>query len=186
MRKSSTDAPLTKPSAGARVHLKVAELHLPLHNKFTSEFLNRQDNSRNLLGKHTVPDRSKRRLLQKLVTNSNLPQVKLWSIRENDDCRLCKRPHPDVAPWPESLGYGLESRSHIQPRCPVLQKPRITVHRGIWRELLTAISRNSLETHDDGEKKCYFPSAVSEATHDKWTFRQILVHLGLISGIRRP
>jgi len=51
--------------------------------------------------------------------------------------------------------------------------------------LLTAISRNSLQTHDDGERKWYFLSAVSEATHDKWTVRQILVHLGLFSGIRR-
>jgi len=173
MRKSSTDAPLTKPSAGARVHLKVAELHLPLHNKFTSEFLNRQDNSRDLLGKHTVPDRSKRRLLQKLVTNSNLPQVKLWSIRENDDCRLCKRLHSNVTPCPESLGHnGLIPG--FQAWYPVLRKPRIAVHHGIWRKLLTAISRKSLETHDDGEKKWY-----------ERTVRQNLVHLGLFSGLRR-
>ena len=30
-----------------------------------------------------------------------------------------------------------------------------------------------------------FRSALSEATHDEWTVRQILVHLGLFSGIRR-
>jgi len=42
-----------------------------------------------------------------------------------------------------------------------------------------------VETHDDGERKVYFPSAVSEVTHDKWTVRQILVQLGLSSGIRR-
>jgi len=83
-----------------------------------------------------------------------------------------------VTPWPESLG-------HIQARCPALQKPRITVHHGIWRELLTAISRNSAASNDDGERKWYFPSAVDEAAHDKWTVREILVHLGLFSGIRR-
>jgi len=37
------------------------------HKNFTSEFLNREDNSRDLLGKHwqdiAVPDQSKRRLL---------------------------------------------------------------------------------------------------------------------------
>jgi len=55
----------------------------------------------------------------------------------------------------------------------------------IWRELLTAMSRNSVETRDDSERKWYFPSAVSEATHDKWTVRQNVVHLGLFSGIRR-
>lgn len=104
--------------------------------------------------------------------------LKLQGIWENDDCRLCKRLHPDVAPWPGSL-------SHIQARCPVLRKPRIAVHHGRWCELLTAISRNSLETHDDGEKKLYFPSAASEATHTRLTVRQIIVHLGLFSGIRR-
>jgi len=75
-------------------------------------------------------------------------------------------------PWPESLG-------HIK-----LQKPRIAVHHGIWRELLTAISRNSVESHDDGSRKWYLPSGFSEATHDEWTVRQILVHLGLFSGIK--
>ena len=44
---------------------------------------------------------------------------------------------------------------------------------------------NSVETHDDGERKWYFPSGVSEATHDEWTVRQIFEHLGLFSGIRR-
>jgi len=42
-----------------------------------------------------------------------------------------------------------------------------------------------MESHDDGKRKRYFPSAVSEATHDEWTVRQILVHLGLSSGIKR-
>jgi len=36
-----------------------------------------------------------------------------------------------------------------------------------------------------GEKEWYFPSAVSEATHDEWTVRQLLVHLELFSGIKR-
>ena len=57
------------------------------------------------------------------------------------------------------------------------------MHHGVWRELLTAISRNSIEAHDDGEKKWYFPSAVCEATHNECVVRQILVHLGLFSGI---
>jgi len=29
------------------------------------------------------------------------------------------------------------------------------------------------------------PSAVREATHDEWTVRHILIHLGLFPGIRR-
>ena len=74
-----------------------------------------------------------------------------------------------------------------QARCPALQKPRIAVHHGIWSELFAAISRNSqaVESHADGKSRLYFPSAVSEATHDEWTVRQILVHLGLFSGIKR-
>jgi len=85
-----------------------------------------------------------------------------------------------VTPWPESL-----SPIQLEARCPVLRKPRIAVHHGIYRELLTAISRNSLATHDDGERKWNFLPAVNEATHDEWTVHQILVHLGLFSGIRR-
>jgi len=41
-----------------------------------------------------------------------------------------------------------------------------------------------VESHDDGTRKWYFPSAVSEATHDEWTVRQILVHIGLFSDIK--
>ena len=35
-----------------RVHLNVSELQLPLYKNHTSEFLKREDNSRDLLGKH--------------------------------------------------------------------------------------------------------------------------------------
>jgi len=42
-----------------------------------------------------------------------------------------------------------------------------------------------MESHDDGKRNLYFLSAVSEATHDVWTVRQILVHLGLFSRIKR-
>jgi len=165
-----------------RVHLKVSELQLPLHQNCTSEFLNREDNSKNLLGKHwqdkTVPDRSKRHLLQSIGHQFPYAKLlKLWCLRDSDECRLCQRLHPEVTLWPESLG-------HIQARCPALQKPKIVVHHSIWGELLTAISRNSVESHDDGNRKWYFQSAVSEATHDEWTVRQILVHLGLFSGIK--
>ena len=44
---------------------------------------------------------------------------------------------------------------------------------------------NTTPGHDDSEKKWHFSSAVSEATHDEWTIRQILVHIRLFSGIRR-
>jgi len=166
-----------------RVHLKVSEVQIPLHKNYTSEFLNREDNSRDLLEKHwqdkTVLDRSKRRLLQSIGHQFPCAKLlKLWGLRDFDKCKLCKHLHPEVTPWPETRG-------HIQARCPALQKPRIAVHHGIWRELLTAISRNSVESHDDGKRKWYFPSAISLDTLDEWTVRQILVHPGLFSGIKR-
>jgi len=70
----------------ARVHLKVAELQLPLHKNFTSEFLNWKDNSRDLLGKRwqdkAISDWSKRRLLQSI--NYQFPcakLLKLWGLQ---------------------------------------------------------------------------------------------------------
>jgi len=52
-----------------RVHLKVSELQFPPHKNYTSEFFNRKDNSRDLLGKRwqdkTVSDKSKRRFFTK-------------------------------------------------------------------------------------------------------------------------
>ena len=133
-----------------RVHLKFSELHLPLRKNYTSEFLNREDNCKDLLGKHsqdkTVPDRSKRRILQSISHQFPCARLlKLWGLRDSNEFRLCKRLHPEVTPWPESL-------SHVQARCPALQKPRITVHHGIWRELLTSISRNSMESHDNRKR----------------------------------
>jgi len=110
----------------AKVHLKGAGLQLSLHNDFTSEFLNREDHSRNLLGKHwqdkTVPHRANRRHLPSI--GYQFPCVKLRGILENVYCRLCKRLHPDTAPWPQSLG-------HVQAQCPALRKPRIAVHHCI-------------------------------------------------------
>ena len=97
----------------ARVHSKVAELQLPLHNKFTSGYLNREVNSRDFLGKHwqdkTIPNGAKRRLLQSIGYQFPCARLlKLSSIQENDDCRLCKRLHRGVTPW-------LESLVHIKP-----------------------------------------------------------------------
>jgi hypothetical protein len=115
---------------------------------FTSEFLNREDNSRDLLGKQwqdkAVSDRSKRRLLQSIGEQSPCAKLlKLWGLQENNKCRLFKRLHPDVTPWLESLG-------HIQARCPVLRKPRIAVHHGIWRELLTVSRTHTTAVRGNG------------------------------------
>ena len=147
----------------ARVHTKVAELQLPVRKNFTSEFVNQEDNSRDLLENHwqleiihdlpigflinniiylwqdkIVSHRSKRRLLQSVGYQFPCAELlKLWRLRENEECRLCKQLHTDVTPWLESFG-------HIQAQFLVLRKPKVTVHHGIRHELFTAISRNSL------------------------------------------
>jgi len=41
-----------KETLQARVHLKVAALHLLFHKNFTAAFVNREENSRDLLEKH--------------------------------------------------------------------------------------------------------------------------------------
>jgi len=135
--------------------LKVSELQLPLHKNYTSEFLNREDNSRDLLGKHwqdkTVPDRSKRRLLQSIGHQFPCAKLlKLWGLRDSDECRLCTRLHPEVTPWPESL-------DHIQARCPALllqnHELRYTMASGVnysqpsvgtpWNPTTTAIGNGT-------------------------------------------
>jgi len=56
-----------------RVYLKMAELQLPLLDNFTCEFLDGEDNSRDLLENHwqdkIVPERAKKRLLQSISYN---------------------------------------------------------------------------------------------------------------------
>ena len=67
---------------------------------------------------------------------------------------------------------------HIQCHCPALQRPRIAVHHGIWRELDKAISRWSTEKNKkDDNLKWFFPSAVSDSDHDEWTFWRTVVYL---------
>jgi len=112
----------------AKVHFKVAELQIPIHKKLTSEFLNREDNSRDLLEKHwqekTASDRFKRRLLQSIGYQFPCTKLlKLWGLRvleRTTSAGSRKRLHQEVTPWPESL-------CHIQARCPDLRKPQIAV-----------------------------------------------------------
>ena len=74
-----------------------------------------------------------------------------------------------------------KNAGHIQSHCPALQRPRIAVHHGIWRELHKTISRWSSEKiKKDEDLKWFFPSAVSDSDHDEWSFRRTVVHLGLV------
>ena len=89
-----------------RVHSKVAEIQLALHGNFTSKFLKREDNSRDLMGLYWQNDRANGRFLQSIGYQFPCAALlKLWGIRENKECRLCKRQHPRDTAWPESLGH---------------------------------------------------------------------------------
>jgi len=54
----------------------------------------------------------------------------------------------------------VESVAHIQSYCPVLQLPRIAIHHGTWRELLSSIRKSSTELNDISEPRWHFPSAL--------------------------
>ena len=166
-------------SVKARVNLMAAKLELPKHNGRVATFLKMQDHGREILGMHwtdkNAPIKAKRRLLQSISMQFPCAATfKLWGMQDNDECRLCKRLHPERIAFSECLG-------HIQSQCLSLQRPRIAVHHGIWRELHKAISRWSTEKNSkDDDLKWVFPSAVSDSDHDEWSFRRTVVHLGLV------
>lgn len=81
-RELSTDGQGTKSFGLQCISMKVAELQLPLHKNFTYNFLNREDNNKDLLGKHwqdkIFPDRANRRLLQSI--GHQFPCAKLLKL----------------------------------------------------------------------------------------------------------
>lgn len=163
----------------ARANLMIAKLELRKHNGTTATFLKLEGQGRELLGLHwgdkDAGMKAKRRLLQ--CVSLQFPcaaTFKRWGMRDSDECRLCKRLYPDRAAHAESLG-------HIQCYCPALQRPRIAVHHGIWRELHADISKWSTEKDKSDEPKWSFPSAISESDHCEWSFRRIIEHIGLFT-----
>lgn len=118
-----------------RAHLMAARLQISEHDNFTAKFLMREGNCREDLGEHWkdegVSTRVERRLLQ---SNSfQFPRAanyKKWGWQEEDECTLCKALYPDLPASSECPG-------HIKGYCKALQKPRIAVHHGIGRELVT-------------------------------------------------
>ena len=120
------------------------------------------------VGKHwqdkSVADRSKRRLLQSISHQFPCAKLlKLWGLRDKDECRLCKRFHPEVTPWLESLG-------HIQARCPALQKPIIAVHHGIWRELLSIEHIRKVHLRHGHQQLVYTLRRDHKPTTHKWMY----------------
>jgi len=163
-----------------RAHLIAARLRVPDNHNRTAEFLKKEGNFRSDLGDHwkdkRVSMRAKRRLLQSISFQFPCAaNFKKWGLQEDDECRLCKVLHPNLPAFPECLG-------HIQGYCKALQKPRIAVHHGIWRDLLMHISRQSLEKNEDGSRVWTFPTTVNAAKHEEWEMRDILVHIGLMTN----
>ena len=105
----------------ARVNLMVAKLELPKHNGTVAIFLKKKNHGREILGLHWADKnasmKAKRRLLQ--CVSLQFPcatTFKVWGMWENDECRLCRRLHPEGAVHAECLG-------NIQCYCPALQNP---------------------------------------------------------------
>jgi ribonuclease HI len=137
---------------------------------FTESFLRRLHSSRDLLGAcladSSFPDGAKKRLIQSV--SLQFPCRALlhqWGKEDSPNCPHCNER--------ESLG-------HIQSRCKILEKPRITAHHMIWREILLQLF--SLSGDEGDEHKWVIPSAVSADSHKELTVRQIIQHFGFFAS----
>jgi len=173
------------PTVKKRIDIQVAEREIAKHTGKTANFLKREDCSRDLLGKFhknkAVWIRARRRVLQ--CVSFQFPcalQLKMWGILKEVKCRLCEKHYRSKNQTaPESV----ESVGHIQCYCPALERPRIAIHHGIWRELMFSIRKSSTELNEKKEPKWYFPSALSPEAHDEWGITKILEFLGLYEAL---
>jgi len=146
-----------------RAHLSADRLQIHEHDNLTTKFLKREGNSRSVLGDHwkdkRVSIRAKRRLLQSISFQFPCAaNFKKWGCQDSNECRLCKSLYPKQPAFSEYLG-------HIQGYCKALQKPRIAMHHGIWRDLILHIGKQSLEEHEDGSWIWMFSTSVSAVKH---------------------
>jgi len=167
------------PTVKKRIDFQVSRQQLKTHMGSTANFLTREDNSRDLLGKfhkdRSVWIRVRRRVLQCLSYQFPCAlQLKQWGILNEVKCRLCEKycKEKNISEPPDSV----ESLGHIQCHCPVLQLPRIAIHHGIWRELMLSIRESST---DASEPRWHFPSAISPEAHVEWGLYKILEYMGL-------
>ena len=77
------------------------------------------------------------------------------------------------------LPNSVESVGHTQCYCPVLQLPLITIHRGIWRQLMLSIRKSSTNLNDKMEPRCHFPLPLSPEALADWGLYKILEYVGL-------
>jgi len=165
-----------------RIDLQVSLQQLKIHTGTTANFLTREDNSRDLLGKfhkdRSVWIRARRRVLQCLSYQFPCAlQLKPWGILNEVKCRLCEKYYKErnIPEPPDSV----ESVGHIQCYCPALQLPRIAIHHGIWKELMFSIRKSSIELNNASEPRWHFPSALSPEAHAEWGLYKILEYMGL-------
>jgi len=170
------------PTVKMRIDFQVSRQQLKIHTGSRANFLTREDNSRDLLGKfhkdRSVWIRARLRVLQCLSYQISCAlQLKQWGILNEVKCRLCEKYYKEkhVRDPPDSV----ESVGHIQCYCPVLQLPRIAIHHGIWRELIFSIRKSSTELNDASEPRWHYPSALSPEAHVEWGLYKILEYMGL-------
>ena len=82
---------------------------------------------------------------------------------------------------PEQPAFA-ECLGHIQGYCKALQKPRIAVHHGIWRDLIRHIGKRSLDEYEDESWIWTFPTSVSAVKHEERGTREILTNVGLMTN----
>ena len=118
------------PTVEKRIDFQVARQELKTQTGSTANFLIREDNSRDLLGKlhndRSVWIRARRRVLQCLSYQFPCAlQLQTWSILKDVKCRLCEKNYKEkkMRDPPDSF----ESVGHIQYYCPVLQLPSKTL-----------------------------------------------------------
>ena len=138
------------PTVKMRIDFQVSRQQLKIHTGSRANFLTREDNSKDLLGKfhkdRRVWIRARRRVLQCLSYQFPCAlQLKRWGILNEVKCRLCEKYYKENNRDPPD---SVESVGHIQCYCPVLQLPRIAIHHGIWRELMFSIRKSSTELND--------------------------------------
>jgi len=170
------------PTVKKRIDLQVSRQQLKIHMGSTANFLTSEDNSRDLLGifhkDRSVWIRARQRVLQCLSYQFPCAlQLKQWGILNAVKYRLCEKYYKEknIREPPDSA----ESVGHIQCYRPVLQLPRIAIHRGIWRELMFSIRKSSTELNDVSEPRWHFPSALSPEAHTEWGLYKILEYNGL-------
>ena len=131
-----------------------ARLQIHEHDNLTAKFLKREGNCRSVPGDHWKDKRFSIRAKRCLVQSISFQfpcaaSVKKWGWQEEDEYRLCESFYQEQPAF-------LDCLRHIQGYCKALQKPRITVHHGIWRDLTMHIGKQSLGENEDGSRMGFF------------------------------